>query len=387
MFDFDKVIDRRGTGGEKWDKYQGQDVIPMWVADMDFQVPPAVTKALQERVHHGIYGYPGRDYALEAVVVKRLKRCFGWEINPDWIVWLPGLVSGINAMCHAFSDPGDDIMTTIPVYPPFLAAPGNAGKNCIKVPMVLENDRYVLDFKGIKEAITHKTRIFILCSPYNPCGTIFTKEELGRLVSICHAHNILLLSDEIHADFILDDDAAHCPTWMCDPKAPDNTITLMAPSKTFNIPGLSCSFGVISNGALRQKFQTFSRGLLPHVNCMGLLAARAAFESGDQWLAALIQYLKTNRDYVYQRINNMPGLSMKAVSSTYLAWIDAKNLKVENPARYFESMGVGLNDGATFGAKGYVRLNFGCPMATLKQGLDRMEKAVDMLFHSSVKDS
>ena len=379
MFNFDEIIDRRGSGSEKWDKYQGQDVIPMWVADMDFRVPPAVTLALQERVNHGIYGYPRRDHALEAVVVQRLKRCFGWEINADWIVWLPGLVSGINAMCHAFSKAGDDIMTTIPVYPPFLAAPGNSGKNCIKVPMVLENDRYVFDFKGIELSITDKTRIFILCSPYNPCGTVFTKEELARLVTICHAHDILLLSDEIHADFILDDAASHCPTWMCDPKAPDQTITLMAPSKTFNIPGLSCSFVVISNDALRKKFQDFSRGLLPHINCMGLLAARAAFESGDEWLAELIQYLKTNRDYVYSRINKMPGLSMKPVSSTYLAWIDARALNLKNPARYFESMGVGLNDGATFDAKGYVRLNFGCPMATLKQGLDRMEHAIEKI--------
>ncbi len=379
MFDFDEIIDRRGTGGEKWDRYQGQDVIPMWVADMDFKVPPAVTQALQDRVNHGIYGYPGPDRELEAVVVNRLQRCFDWEIDPSWIVWLPGLVSGINAMCHAFSDPGDDIITTTPVYPPFLAAPGNSGKTCIKVPMVLENDRYVFDFKGIERAITGKTRIFILCSPYNPCGTIFTKKELSRLVNICHDHDILLLSDEIHADFILDEDACHCPTWMCDPKAPDQTITLMAPSKTFNIPGLSCSFAVISNGALRKKFQAFSRGLLPHVNCMGLVATRAAFESGEEWLAALIQYLKINRDYVYQRINQMKGLSIKPISSTYLAWIDATALNVENPAVYFESMGVGLNDGATFGANGYVRLNFGCPMATLKQGLDRMERAVDKI--------
>jgi len=379
MFNFDEIIDRRGTGGEKWDRYQGQDVIPMWVADMDFKVPPAVTQALQERVNHGVFGYPGPDRALETAVVNRLQRCFNWEIDSSWIVWLPGLVSGINAMCHAFSEPGDDIMTTTPVYPPFLAAPGNSGKTCIKVPMVLENDRYVFDFEGIERAITPKTRIFILCSPYNPCGTIFTKQELSRLVNICHDHDILLLSDEIHADFILDDAACHVPTWMCDPKAPEQTITLMAPSKTFNIPGLSCSFAVISNESLRKKIQDFSRGLLPHVNCMGLVAARAAFEFGDEWLADLIQYLKTNRDYVYQRINKIPGLSMKPVSSTYLAWIDATALKVDNPAQYFESMGVGLNDGATFGLKGYVRLNFGCPMATLEQGLDRMEKAIEKI--------
>jgi len=379
VFDFDEIIDRRGTGCEKWDRYQGQDVIPMWVADMDFRVPPAVTQALQERVNHGIYGYPGPDRALEAVVVKRLQRCFNWEIDSSWIVWLPGLVSGINAMCHAFSDPGDDIMTTTPVYPPFLGAPGNSGKTCITVPMILEKGRYVLDFEGIQRTITGKTRIFILCSPYNPGGTVFTKEELARLENICHDHDILLLSDEIHADFILDETACHVPTWMSDPRAPECTITLMAPSKTFNIPGLSCSFAVISNESLREKFQAFSQRLLPHINCMGLVAARAAFESGDEWLAALIQYLKTNRDYVYQRINHMPGLSLQPIASTYLAWIDATALKVENPAVYFESMGVGLNDGAAFGARGYVRLNFGCPMATLKQGLDRMERAIDKL--------
>ncbi len=379
MFDFDEIIDRRGTGGEKWDRYQGQDVIPMWVADMDFRVPPGVTQALQARVDHGIYGYPGHDRALEAVVVKRLKKNFDWEINPEWLVWLPGLVSGINAMCHAFSEPGDDIMTTVPVYPPFLAAPGNSGKNCIKVPMVLENHRYTFDFEEIERAATAKTRLFILCSPYNPCGTVFTKEELSRLVAICQAHDILLISDEIHADFILDDTARHLPTWMCHPSAPERTITLMAPSKTFNIPGLSCSFAVISHEPLRKKFQDFSRGLLPHVNCMGLLAARAAFESGEAWLAELIRYLKSNRDYVHRRINGIKGLSMEPVAATYLAWIDARALNLENPAQYFESMGVGLNNGADFGGSGYVRLNFGCPMATLKQGLDRMERAVEKI--------
>lgn len=375
-FDFDKVINRNKTGSIKWAKYEGKDILPMWVADMDFEAPPAVIKALKKILKHGVFGYSAPGKRLENILVQRMKRHYDWEIERDWIVWLPGLVSGINALCRAFAGAGDEIMTTLPVYPPFLSAPLNHGQTCVKIPMKDVGNRFSLDFDAIRNAITSRTRIFILCSPYNPCGTIFSQRELSELASICLQNNILLVSDEIHADFILDEHERHMPTSLCTPNISNNVVTLMAPSKTFNIPGLSCSFAVISDENIRHRFKQSNRGILPDINVMGLAATEAAFEYGDDWLKELLIYLRKNSAYVYQRINSMKGLTMYPVASTYLAWIDARGLGMDNPFHFFESHGVGLSDGRDFGAQGFVRLNFGCPMALLEKGLDRMENAI-----------
>ncbi len=375
-FDFDKIVNRNGTGSIKWEKYEGKDILPMWVADMDFKAPSVVIDALAKMVDHGIFGYSSPGKRLEDVLVQRLKRCYDWEIEKDWIVWLPGLVSGVNALCKALAEPGDEILTMVPSYPPFLTAPKNSAQTCIKIPMKDYGNRFSIDFEAIKGFITPRSRIFILCSPYNPCGTVFSKQELSQLISICAKHDMLLISDEIHADFILDENKRHIPAWLCSSNYENKIITLMAPSKTFNIPGLSCSFAVISDEAIRKRFKRSNRGILPDINCMGLVAAEAAFEFGDEWLKELLIYLRKNSDYVYQRINAMEGLSMYPVSSTYLAWIDARALNVDNPAQFFESHGIGLSDGHDFGADGFIRLNFGCPRELLKKGLDRMDAAV-----------
>ncbi len=373
---FDEIIDRRGTYSEKWDIYKGRDVIPMWVADMDFKSPLPVINALKKRAEHGVFGYTDEPDELFDAIVKRMKRLYNWKIEKQWIALLPGLVSGINAVSRAFGLKNDEIITTVPVYPPFLSAPENSGKKLISVPMAENNGRYSLDFDEIERAITHKTRLFILCSPHNPCGTLFTGEELAKLSEICASKKIVVCSDEIHCDFILEENKHHIPLASISDTAAENTITLMAPSKTYNIPGLGCSYAIIPSDEKRKIFEKSNKGIMPHVNLMGLTAGIAALTECDDWLEELIAYLRKNRDIVEKRINGIDGLEMNHVEATYLAWIDTRKSQIKNPAVFFEKAGVGLSSGTYFGAEGFLRLNFGCPASQLEKALDRMETAL-----------
>ncbi len=375
-YDFDEIIDRRGTYSEKWEIYKGRDIIPMWVADMDFKSPPPVIDALKKRVDNGVFGYTNEPDELFDAIVKRMKKLYSWKIEKQWITLLPGLVSGINAVSRAFGLKDDEIITTVPVYPPFLAAPENSGKKLISVPMAEKNRRYSLDFDKIERAITPQTRLFILCSPHNPCGTLFTKKELLKLSEICAARNVVVCSDEIHCDFILEENKRHIPLASISDTAAENTITLMAPSKTYNIPGLGCSYAIISNDEKREIFEKSNKGIMPHVNLMGLTAGIAALTKCDDWLEELIVYLRKNRDIVEKRISGINGLEMNHVEATYLAWIDTRKTQIKNPAAFFEKAGVGLSSGTYFGAEGFLRLNFGCPESQLKKALDRMEAAL-----------
>ncbi len=374
---FDEIIDRRGTWSEKWEIYKGRDIIPMWVADMDFKSPVPVINALKKRVEHGIFGYTDEPDELFDAIVERMDKLYKWEIKREWITLIPGLVSGINAVSRAFGLENDEIITTIPVYPPFLSAPENSGKNLISVPMIEKNGRYTFDFDAVEQAITKKTRLFILCSPHNPCGTLFTKEELTKLSEICAKRGVVVCSDEIHCDFILEENRAHVPTASVSDIASDNTITLMAPSKTYNIPGLGCSYAIIPNEEKRKILKKSNKGILPHVNLMGLTAGLAALTKCEDWLKELIAYLMKNRDIVEKRIKGIAGLNMNHVEATYLAWIDTRQLQIEDPAKFFEKTGVGLSCGTYFGKEGFLRLNFGCPASQLENALDRMEVAVN----------
>ena len=376
-FDFDTYIDRRDTGSIKWDKYKGRDIIPLWVADMDFRSPPAVIDALQQRIDHGIFGYTIHTEDLVETVVEMLGKNYQWRVEPDWIVWLPGLVTGINVTCRAVGEDGDAVLTNVPVYPPFLSAPGNFRRELITFPLVMENDRWIFDFEDLEKKITPNTRLFLLCSPHNPAGRVFTRKELMQLVSLCEKHNIIICSDEIHCDIVLDEDKNHIPTAALDEEIARRTITLMAPSKTYNIPGLGCSFAVIPDENLRNRFSQAMAGIVPHVNALGYTAALAAYRDGHAWLSAALDYLRENRDVVTQAIHDMKGLSMTHVEATYLAWIDAQPLKLQDPARFFEEAGVGLADGSYFNGQGFVRLNFGCPRITLEQALLRMRQAIE----------
>ncbi len=386
MFDFDQVIDRTDTGSLKWGKYAGKDVLPLWVADMDFVSPPPVLEALEARTRHGIFGYTLAPPSTQDAVLAYLKRVHGYEAKREWLVWLPGLVPALNVVACAFGEPGDSILTCTPVYPPFLSAPGWQGKDLITSHLKLEDGAWTFDFDDLEAKVTARTRSFILCNPHNPVGRVYRPEELERLVAFCEKHDLVLCSDEIHCDLLFDG-ARHTVTASLSPEAEKRTITLMAPSKTYNLPGLCCSFAIIADPKLRLRFQQAARGLITEVNCLGYAGCEAAYNEGELWRLELMEYLMSNRDFLYNFINErLPEITLRPMEATYLAWLNIEGVRAlgcENPHKLFEEHGVGLSPGADFYDADYVRLNFGCTRAMLEQALLRMEKAVASLRKST----
>jgi len=381
VFDFDSVIDRRGTGSEKWEKYAGRDILPMWVADMDFRSPPVVVEALRRRTEHGVFGYTKASPGTVEAVVGMLARDFGWAIDPAWLVWLPGLVSGLNVTCRSVGEEGDDVLTLVPVYPPFLSAPRFSRRGLVRVPLHENANRWGIDFERLEAAVTPRTRLFMLCNPHNPVGRVFDPEELQRLAELSLRRGMIVCADEIHCGLVLDPEKRHLPFAALGPEVAERTITLMAPSKTFNLAGLGCSFAVIPSESLRRSFVQAKAGIVPMVNPYGYAAAEAAYRDGEEWRRALIDYLRGNRDTLAEALKRMPGgLSMAAVEGTYLAWIDVRNTGLDESVRFFEEAGVGLQDGREFDGPGFVRLNFGCPRAVLREALARMGRALEKRF-------
>ena len=374
---FDRPVERRGSDSIKWDKYKGRDILPLWVADMDFPSPPAVIRALHERVSHGVFGYTDVSSELTDAVVSHLQQDFGWSINPEWLVWLPGLVCGLNVACRAVGTAGDEVITCTPVYPPFMSAPALSGRTAVTVPLQLNGKLWEMDLPALEKAVTPRSRMLMLCNPHNPVGRVWTEHELLQLAEVACRHDLVICSDEIHAGLVLDEDKNHIPIAALSPEIAARTITLHAPSKTYNIPGLGCSFAVISDPALRKSFRGVMAGIVPHVNLFGYTAALAAYRQGEEWRRELIEYLRGNRDMLLQAVEEMPGMKAFPVEATYLAWIDTRGTGIENPGRFFEAAGVGLSDGAEFGLPGFVRLNFGCPRAMLAEALQRMQDAVN----------
>jgi cysteine-S-conjugate beta-lyase len=376
QFDFDTPINRDNTGSEKWNKYKGRDIIPLWVADMDFRSPPALIQALHDRVEHGVFGYTYPEQELIDTVQAALIRDYAWSIDPDWLVWLPGLVCGLNVLCRAIGEAGDDVVTFTPVYPPFMSAPQLTERTITKVPLKLDEGRWVPDFPALEKAITPRTRLLLLCNPHNPVGRAWNRKELLQFFDIAERHDLVIGSDDIHSELILDKDLRHIPIASLAPEIAARSITLLAPSKTYNIPGLGCSFAVISNPGLRSRFKKAMGRLVPHLNLFAYTAAESVYRDGEPWRAALLDYLRGNRDLVEREIAALPGLSITHVEATYLAWIDARTTGIENPGRFFEEVGVGLSNGVDFDAPGFVRLNFGCNRALLEEALQRMRKAL-----------
>jgi cystathionine beta-lyase len=382
QFDFDTVPSRLGTDSQKWQKYANRDVLPLWVADMDFRSPPAVIDALQRRVADGIFGYARPVKSTVDAVVNALASRYGWSIDPAWIVWLPGLVCGLNVTSQAFAAPGEEVLCLTPVYPPFMTAPKNSGRISVTVPFVLNSvaARWEIDWDALERAVTPRTRLFFLCNPHNPIARVFRRDELVRIADFCARHDLLLCSDEIHCDLILDSAFPHLPTAMVAPDHAARTITLMAPSKTYNVPGLGTSFAIIPDSALRARFVRATAGIVAEVTCLGFTACEAAYRDSEPWRQALLATLRSNRDHLFATLEkNLPGVRIEApIEATYLAWLNVADLGLADPIAHFESHGVGLSDGAFFGAprSAYVRLNFGCPRATLDEALRRMAAAV-----------
>ena len=377
MFNFDTVIDRSNSDSHKWQKYSGRDIIPMWVADMDFPSPPAIVDALRRRVDHAIFGYGSPSPQLKEAVIAYLHENYSWDVSREWIVWLPGLVTGLNVACRSWGRSGAGILTALPVYPPFLTAPGLAGKRLRTTHLSFENQKWQFDWDALRDTIDVRTAMFLLCSPHNPTGRVWTRAELETLADICLKSGMVICSDEIHCDLVLEPGCRHIPTATIDPEVADRTITLMAPSKTYNIPGLGCAFAIVSNPKLRMRFKRAMAGIVPHVNVLGFVASQAAYQHGKPWLAAVIDYLRRNRDQIVDRVNQWPGVTMGPIEATYLAWMDMQALGGKNATVRFEEAGVGLSDGAAFGAPGFVRLNFGCSRHVLAEALARMTRAIE----------
>ncbi len=375
-FDFDAVIDRRNTDSLKWGRYSGRDMIPMWVADMDFQSPLPILEALHRRVEHGVFGYALPPKELVQVIVERMEQKYRWKIEPSWMVWLPGVVPALHVVCRAFGDDGDEVLTFTPIYPPFLSAPPLSRKRLRTIPLHHEGNLYTFDLERLESEISPRSGILLLCNPHNPVGRRYEAEEIRRIAEICVERDLILCSDEVHCDLILDG-GPHVPAATLGPDVSARTITLMSPSKTFNIPGLNCAFAVIENEELRARFNKAREGIVPGVNGLGYAACLAAYRDCEPWRLALIDTLRGNKDVVRTFINEeASGLSMDDIQATYLAWIDARALNVRRPARFFEDFGVAMCDGEDFGEPGWVRLNFGCPRATLLEGLGRLRDAV-----------
>jgi len=351
-FDFDTPIDRKNTDSLKWDFFKAPEIISMWLADMDFYSPPQVQEALRKQVDHGVFGYTLPPKELKQEIASLLLKHYNWAIKTEWILWLPGLVTGLNVACRTAGRQGDDVLTTIPIYPPFLSAPRNSDRNLITVPLTDTGKQWMIDFNRLEDALTDRTRLFMLCNPHNPVGKMYTEKELSNLASICEKKDVIICSDEIHCDLILSAGKGHLPTAATVPAMAEQTITLMAPSKTFNLPGLGCAFAIIPGNDLRQRFKKEKAGIVPDVNMLGYTAALAAYRHGWPWLSDLIDYLRGNHTILQSYINKIPGLSMTDVEATYLAWINTSKAGIKKPAEFFREAGVILSAGKDFSVPG-----------------------------------
>ena len=379
---FNTPIDRSHTDSLKWDKYKGRDIIPMWVADMDFRSPPEVIDALHKRVDHGIFGYTTASDNLKSLVVERLNNLYDWPIHEEWLDWTPGLVSALNVAVRSCTQEGEHVIVPVPVYYPFLLAPPLGNRQMLQIFWRKnENNSWELDWEWLENHITDDTRLFMLCNPQNPNGRVLTRAELEQLEQFCRKHNLIVCSDEVHCDLILDTNCQHIPYASISDYARNHSITLMSPSKTFNIAGFGCAFAVIPNPELRERFRRIRKGIVPDPDNMliGYTAAEAAYTHGEPWRQALLQHLRANHDELIERINALPYLKMRPHQATYLAWIQCDLPGIDKPQDFFEQAGVGLSPGAVFGDPSSVRLNFGCTRATLEKSLERIEQAVSII--------
>ncbi|MBD9659066.1 MalY/PatB family protein [Pantoea sp. PNT03] len=373
-FDFNQWIDRRHSDSLKWHKYGDRDVLPLWVADSDFRSPPSVIEAIKQRAEHGVFGYGATPTGLIDITLSRLAQRYNWQIEPDWIVLLPGVVCGLNLSVRAFTEFGESTVSPTPIYPPFRGAAKLANRAQVNLPLRLQDDRWVMNLDN--SAMQGNERLLMLCNPQNPGGTVYRRDELEAQLAFAQQHDLIVCSDEIHCDLLLSPGAQHIPFATLSEDAAQRSITLLSPSKTFNIAGLGASLAIIPNPELRARFKRVREGIVPGVDILALVAAEAAWRDGDAWLAAQLDYLRANRDWLVAQVNALPELQMAAPEATYLGWIDASKLDVANPMAYFEQHGLGFSPGHDFGDDNFVRFNFGCTRATLEQAVTRLQKAV-----------
>jgi cystathionine beta-lyase len=390
-YNFDTIIDRRSTNSIKWTLYP-EDVLPLWVADMDFSTPQPILEALHAALVHGVLGYEIPSRSLFETVAARMDRLYGWKIEPEMVVAVPGIVSGFNAAARAVCAPGEGVLMQPPVYFPFLRVHENLGltRQFAQLGEVTDGNmiRYEIDFDVFEAALGADdalTRMFLLCNPHNPTGNAFAKEDLSRLAEICLRQDVVICSDEIHSELLLGE-TRHTPIATLSPEIAARTITLVAPSKTFNTAGLFCGFAIIPDPDLRERYKQAVERMTLHANSLGQIAAQAAFSGTcDEWLKAALAYLTANRDFVIEYVSeNIPGVRLTVPDATYMIWLDCNPLiesgKITgSPFEFFlNEAKVALSDGAQFGpgGEGFVRLNFACPQNVLEDALARLKTSL-----------
>lgn len=376
--DFDIVWERKGTGSSKWSKYS-DDILPMWVADMDFPAAPEILDAIRARLEHPILGYGVAKDSLREQIVADMQRKYGWAIAADDIVFLPGVEPGFNMALKAMLKPGDGVLVQTPVYHPILNAPGHWGLVRHEAPLLPGDAGWTMDVEAFGQALS-KSKALLFCNPQNPTGKAFTRDELVSIADACLRQDALIISDEIHCDLMLDG-RKHVPIASLSHQVAQRTITLMAASKTYNIAGMKTAFAIIQNKAMRDQFIASKLGMVDSVNILGLEATLAAYAHADGWKAEMLAYLADNRDYLAAEVaKRFPQIRLINAESTFLAWLDCSALKLEpDPQAFFLAHGkVGFSAGSEFGEdySQFIRLNFGCPRSLLTEGLDRMQKAL-----------
>lgn len=382
-YDFDRAPERRGSDSAKWARY-GRDVLPLWVADLDFPAPEPVLEALRRRVEHGVFGYGVEPPEFREVIRAILRQQYGWQVDREAIVLIPGVVIGFNLASLAVAGPGGGVVIQPPTYPPFFAIGQKTGVQVQQAPLARTAGGYELDLAVLERALSPSSRMLLLCNPHNPVGRVFTETELQGLAEVCLRHDLVICSDEIHQDFIYTGHS-HRPIAALGPEVAERTITLIAPSKTYNLAGFHCALAVVSNPELRARLEQARGGLMPgRSGVLDFVAGLAAYSQGGEWLSQLLAYLEANRDFLAEYVRDeLPGVTMFKPEGTYLAWLDCREARLPCPPGEFFLKGakVALNEGADFGAEGagFVRLNFGCPRGTLAAALGRMKTALATL--------
>lgn len=376
---FDQAHDRLAFHSTKWGRYRGRDILPLWIADTDFAAPEPIREALAAHVAHGVFGYTEPGSTLGPAVASYLQRQYGWGVDPSHLVWLGGLVSGLNLAVRAASEPDDGVAVFSPVYPPFLGAPGLQGRRLVDLPLVCTDMYYTIDWPALEQALAHGVRLLLFCHPHNPVGRAWDDDELSRLAELLRRYDAWVCSDEIHCDLLLDAGRQHRPLASF-AGMEGRCITLMGPGKTFNIAGLGIAFAVIADSGLRRRFVRAMQGLVPGPCGPAYAALEAAVTQCEPWRRALIAYLRENRDHLAEALV-AAGLPATRPQASFLTWIDARGLPNgrgaagDSPAAYLEKRGLGLSDGAPFGAPGFVRFNFGCRRETLMLAIERLRRA------------
>ncbi|UOQ94219.1 pyridoxal phosphate-dependent aminotransferase [Halobacillus shinanisalinarum] len=386
MSRFSEITTRKGTRSVKWDLaeelYNDPDVLPMWVADMDFKTPERVINALTSRVKHGIFGYTMPDDELKSTILNWLEQRHNWKIDKDWITYSPGVIPSLHMAVQSLTSQEEAILIQTPVYPPFYSVVKDHHRTLVTNPLVFKNESYSIDFDDFEAKIKdHNVKLFILCNPHNPVGRVWTREELVRMNNICLEHGVTVLSDEIHADLVFSE-YTHIPIAALSKQASDNTVTCLSPTKTFNLAGLQASYLVTKNEETRKKLTAyFNKQGMFMLNTLGIVALESAYQQGEEWLEELIKTLEFNRNYVTERLHTETDvLRVIPAEGTYLLWIDCRMLNLsQSDLKLFmqQQAKVGLNDGASFGeeGKGFMRMNIAAPKELIEKGVSRIIQA------------